>query len=652
MNVSTRRRAFPLSGITGRTSRSPDTFGAFGEVDADCGPVSEKARIRSSIWRARREGPRTRLGWGPHGAGLRPTTGLDAHSFAEDGSERSPWGRRWWWWCRRRRQNPARELSCRRLWGERRDGTWSGKREGALASGDEAVLFAPQSRRMGGPTRTPWSLGQARGAMRSVADAGSGDTHASVRTASLHCPPAVIARERQPRGAVVAPRPIPVGLRSPRRPLALDAARCAPPARSRAVAPPRTIRHTQQFVVGRPNSVVACTDSSIASESISTRRGPLRRAFAPRVRWHALASFSVPNTVVPACGGGARASRDPSRPAPRRARGADDCPSALDGTATRTALPLALEFDSSPRADHPAASESAHSHSHSHGDHAHAHPTPTATTPTSTPRRGRRHLLGPPPPRRRRRLPTYAPRNPLSVAPVTARPFCGRLRRRRRRRHVRRRAPRPRRLVSALETQLAKRSTTSSGTSTSSAPSARASPRLASSSGSSPSRLRLRPDPCRDVSTRPAFATRRRPSPLARGEASVHGVPESTHFHEGGAVDSIVDIVAVAAGWKAESEEVVVPTHGRRARRARHPCPPPATVCCLRDAGVPTHDPGADGEFVTPTGACPVAALATSAERWPDMFLPERCAYGAGPNGGGTDRTCCDRAGTRGRCSS
>ena len=125
---------------------------------------------------------------------------------------------------------------------------------------------------------------------------------------------------------------------------------------------------------------------------------------------------------------------------------------------------------------------------------------------------------------------------------------------------------------------------------------------------------------------------------LARGESAVHGVPvENVHFHEVGAVDSIVDIVAVAAGLDyMQCEEVVVsplPMGRGVLRGAAHgplPCPPPATVSCLCDAGVPTHDPGVDGEFVTPTGACLVAALKTSAERWPDMFLPERCAYGAG----------------------
>ena len=60
------------------------------------------------------------------------------------------------------------------------------------------------------------------------------------------------------------------------------------------------------------------------------------------------------------------------------------------------------------------------------------------------------------------------------------------------------------------------------------------------------------------------------------------------------------------------------------------PSPPPATVSCLCDSGVPTYDPGVDGEFVTPTGASLVGALKTGVARWPDMFLPERCAYGAG----------------------
>jgi uncharacterized protein (DUF111 family) len=45
---------------------------------------------------------------------------------------------------------------------------------------------------------------------------------------------------------------------------------------------------------------------------------------------------------------------------------------------------------------------------------------------------------------------------------------------------------------------------------------------------------------------------------------------------------------------------------------------------------VPTFDAGIDGELVTPTGACLVGALHTGVARWPDMFVPSRCSYGAG----------------------
>uniref|UniRef100_A0A7S0SK56 LarC family nickel insertion protein n=1 Tax=Mantoniella antarctica TaxID=81844 RepID=A0A7S0SK56_9CHLO len=125
---------------------------------------------------------------------------------------------------------------------------------------------------------------------------------------------------------------------------------------------------------------------------------------------------------------------------------------------------------------------------------------------------------------------------------------------------------------------------------------------------------------------------------LAEGESSVHGVPvEQVHFHEVGAVDSIVDIVAVAVGldFLGADEVIVSPLPMGRGvlRGAAHgplPSPPPATVSCLCGAGVPTFDAGVDGELVTPTGACLVAALKTGVSRWPDMFMPSRCSYGAG----------------------
>jgi uncharacterized protein (TIGR00299 family) protein len=120
---------------------------------------------------------------------------------------------------------------------------------------------------------------------------------------------------------------------------------------------------------------------------------------------------------------------------------------------------------------------------------------------------------------------------------------------------------------------------------------------------------------------------------LARVEADIHGTDvEQVHFHELGAVDSIVDIVGVCAALDHVGARVICSPlpMGRGMIQSRHgaiPEPAPATVACLR--GVPTYDAGIDAELVTPTGACLVAIAATEFSRWPSM-RPERVGWGAG----------------------
>ena len=120
---------------------------------------------------------------------------------------------------------------------------------------------------------------------------------------------------------------------------------------------------------------------------------------------------------------------------------------------------------------------------------------------------------------------------------------------------------------------------------------------------------------------------------LAQAEAEVHACPiEAVHFHEVGAVDSIVDITAAAIALDHLGAEVVCSPlpMGRGSVRTEHgmiPLPAPATLLCLR--GIPIYDAGLSQELVTPTGACLVAAVATRFGGWPDMHM-ERVGLGAG----------------------
>jgi uncharacterized protein (TIGR00299 family) protein len=135
------------------------------------------------------------------------------------------------------------------------------------------------------------------------------------------------------------------------------------------------------------------------------------------------------------------------------------------------------------------------------------------------------------------------------------------------------------------------------------------------------------PAPARDTALR-IFAT------LAAAEAAVHGVPaEEVHFHEVGAVDSIVDIAGVALGLHELGVERVYCSplsDGRGFTRSQHgviPVPAPATLAVLAAAGAPTREAPTEKELVTPTGAAIVATLAEF--RRPE-FRPRAIGYGYG----------------------
>ncbi len=120
---------------------------------------------------------------------------------------------------------------------------------------------------------------------------------------------------------------------------------------------------------------------------------------------------------------------------------------------------------------------------------------------------------------------------------------------------------------------------------------------------------------------------------LAHAEARVHRIEFShVHFHEVGAVDSIVDIVGASAAFEFLGADVLVSPlpMGRGFTKAAHgtlPLPAPATVESLR--GFPTYDGGLPFEFVTPTGAAIVGSVARPSATWPSL-VTERTGFGAG----------------------
>ncbi len=120
---------------------------------------------------------------------------------------------------------------------------------------------------------------------------------------------------------------------------------------------------------------------------------------------------------------------------------------------------------------------------------------------------------------------------------------------------------------------------------------------------------------------------------LGEAEAHVHGVSlEEVHFHEVGAVDSIVDIVGSCIALDLMGIQEVygsaLPwTHGRvQSDHGLLPLPAPATVELMR--GWPVEMVDAEGEWVTPTGAALLTGLAAGS-CMPPMTV-EATGYGAG----------------------
>lgn len=123
---------------------------------------------------------------------------------------------------------------------------------------------------------------------------------------------------------------------------------------------------------------------------------------------------------------------------------------------------------------------------------------------------------------------------------------------------------------------------------------------------------------------------------LAEAEAKAHGVkPQEVHFHEVGAVDSIVDILAVAVcaddlgmeramiPWLHEGEGMIRCQHGLM------PVPVPAVTAIAQTYGLKLRPSGIEGELVTPTGAA-IAACFADTDKLPQTYRIADCGIGAG----------------------
>jgi hypothetical protein len=121
---------------------------------------------------------------------------------------------------------------------------------------------------------------------------------------------------------------------------------------------------------------------------------------------------------------------------------------------------------------------------------------------------------------------------------------------------------------------------------------------------------------------------------LGEAEAVIHSIPiEQVHFHEVGAVDTIVDIVCAAAGAAALSVDLWIASPlnvGSGTVRCAHgtlPVPAPATLALLRDA--PIYSAGPPMERVTPTGATILRMLDVQYAPMPTLRM-SATGYGAG----------------------
>ena len=121
---------------------------------------------------------------------------------------------------------------------------------------------------------------------------------------------------------------------------------------------------------------------------------------------------------------------------------------------------------------------------------------------------------------------------------------------------------------------------------------------------------------------------------LAEAEAKIHDKAiDKIHFHEVGAVDSIIDIVGTALGLeilgihRVRASRIHLGTGTLECAHGTLPVPPPATLELLKN--VPVYSTGIENELVTPTGAAILTTLSESYGPIPSMRT-EATGYGLG----------------------
>ncbi|MCJ7570839.1 MAG: LarC family nickel insertion protein [Candidatus Thermoplasmatota archaeon] len=121
---------------------------------------------------------------------------------------------------------------------------------------------------------------------------------------------------------------------------------------------------------------------------------------------------------------------------------------------------------------------------------------------------------------------------------------------------------------------------------------------------------------------------------LANAESKVHNVSvEKIHFHEVGAIDSIIDIIGATIAMKYfEIKDVYCSSLPRGSgfvicQHGKIPVPAPATQELL--VGIPTYELDSGHELVTPTGAAIITTICSNFDKKPEL-INEKIGYGSG----------------------